>query len=220
MKAKIAGGLVILVIIGLVVLALTVLVKRALQIQLPVNTSKQEIILPASPETTKESTQSALVEPVQEFKQRITKKPFGIYITPSNSPVSPERFTGYHTGADAEFDDVAGEVPVQAITDGQVLYSNWASGYGGVMSIRHHIGTETVTAIYGHLKPESMLAVGIEVKKGQQIGILGQGYSQETGGERKHLHFGIHQGAEVNLHGYVATKAELTGWEDPPTLFN
>ncbi|MDP2874527.1 MAG: M23 family metallopeptidase [bacterium] len=217
MQAKIAGGL---LIIGLVVLALTVLVKRVPQTQLPVNAPKQETALPASPENIKESTPSALVEPVSEFKQRITKKPFGIYITPNNSPVNPERFTGYHTAVDVEFDDVAGEVPVRAIADGKVLYSNLGSGYGGVMSVRHQIGTETITAVYGHLKPDSMLTVGTEVKKGQQLGILGQGYSDETDGERKHLHFGIHKGAEVNLHGYVATKEELVGWEDPQEVLN
>lgn len=217
MKMRVIGGLFIIIF---VILALVPLIKRAPQPQLPTNTLKPETTPPVAPENIQESTPSALVEPVQDFKQRITKKPFGIHITPNNSPASPERFTGYHTGADAELGDVAGEVPVQAIADGKVLYSNLGSGYGGVMSVRHQIGTETITAIYGHLKPESMLAVGTQVTKGQQIGILGQGYSHETDGERKHLHFGIHKGAEVNLHGYVATKEELAGWEDPQKIFN
>lgn len=215
MGTKIAGGL---LLISLITLALMTLTKSPPP--LPTNTTEQGKTPTTAPENKQESLPSLLVEPVNEFKQRITKKPFGIYITPNNSPVNPERFSGYHTAVDVEFDDVAGEVPVLAVADGKVLYSNLGSGYGGVMSVRHQIGTETITAIYGHLKPDSILAVGTQVTKGQQIGILGQGYSHETDGERKHLHFGIHKGAEVNLHGYVATKAELTSWEDPLTLFN
>ena len=30
--------------------------------------------------------------PVDNFFQRLTKKPFGIYVTPKNSPVKPEKF--------------------------------------------------------------------------------------------------------------------------------
>lgn len=47
-----------------------------------------------------------IVLPIAEFEKRITKKPFGIYITPQNSPVQPERFTGYHTGVDVEYEDI------------------------------------------------------------------------------------------------------------------
>jgi hypothetical protein len=36
-------------------------------------------------------------------KAGLQKKPFGIYITPENSPVQPENFTGYHTGIDVEY---------------------------------------------------------------------------------------------------------------------
>jgi len=47
-----------------------------------------------------------LVLPVNQFFARITKKPFGVYITPETSPVQPEKFTGYHTGVDVEFVDL------------------------------------------------------------------------------------------------------------------
>ena len=39
-------------------------------------------------------------EPIGQTEERITKKPFGIKISPENSPISPERFSGYHTGID------------------------------------------------------------------------------------------------------------------------
>lgn len=40
--------------------------------------------------------------PLTDAAARITKKPFGIFITPQNSPVQPERFSGFHTGTDFE----------------------------------------------------------------------------------------------------------------------
>ena len=36
--------------------------------------------------------------PISNPLERIIKKPFGIKINPANSPVQPERFSGYHTG--------------------------------------------------------------------------------------------------------------------------
>src|SRR3989344_7022766 len=48
-----------------------------------------------------------IIEPIAEFSQRITKKPFGIYITPETSPVHPDKFDGFHTGVDIEYEDIA-----------------------------------------------------------------------------------------------------------------
>jgi len=39
--------------------------------------------------------------------------------------------------------------------------------------------------------------------------------TKETDEERKHLHFGIHEGESVNLLGYVQNTNELSGWLDP-----
>lgn len=69
------------------------------------------------------SNQLKVAFPIADFEGRITKKPFGIYITPQNSPVQPERFSGYHTGDDAEYGDVAADVPVYAVYDGQIVLS-------------------------------------------------------------------------------------------------
>ena len=169
---------------------------------------KTEIVVP-----TQGVVRSEWGEPVAEFRQRITKKFFGMYITPKNSPVLPERFTGYHTGVDVEYQEVASEVPVSAIADGIAVTSEYASGYGGVIVIKHG----EIYAIYGHLRPVSMVKVGTVVKEGEQIGVLGTGYSWETDGERRHLHLGI---SKTNtIKGYVATKAELAkNWLDPLTL--
>lgn len=153
--------------------------------------------------------------PVDNFFQRLTKKPFGIYITPKNSPVQPEKFTGFHTGVDIEYSDVDGQVKVSSIANGEVIYSAWVSGYGGFIAIQH----TTFISVYGHLNPTSLLKTGTIVKKGQNIGTLGDAYSQQTDGERKHLHFGIVKGHKLDLRGYVQDQSELSLWTDPVTLF-
>ena len=167
---------------------------------------------PANEYAPSSSPAPELVEPVALFSQRITKKPFGIHITPATSLVQPERFSGYHTGVDIEYADINGDVPVYAITDGTVLLSRQASGYGGVVAIRHQVNGESVVAIYGHLDPAVLPATGDTVTKGEQIGILGEGNSPETDGERKHLHFAIHKDTQPDIRGYVSSQAELEQW--------
>lgn len=154
-------------------------------------------------------------EPIAEFEKRITKKPFGIYITPQNSPVQPEKFQGYHTGSDVEYEDVDSGVEVFAIENGRVILSRWVSGYGGVVAISHNIENENVVSLYGHLDPESLMSINSEANKGDIIGILGEGGTNETDYERKHLHLGIIKGSAINLKGYVQSEEELNGWYDP-----
>lgn len=173
----------------------------------PTNTNIAETTLTAS-----------VVIPIVDFFNRITKKPFGIYITPKTSPVQPEKFTGYHTGADAEAtaDEKDIDIPIYAVTDGTLVFAGHVNGYGGVILIRHKVGTETVTALYGHLRISSFTKKnGASVKRGDKIAVLGTGFSSETDGERKHLHFGIIKGSTINYKGYVSTKSALSAWEDP-----
>lgn len=170
--------------------------------------------------TSVEEKEIEIILPIKEFKERITKKPFGIFITPENSPVQPERFSGFHTGVDVEYDDINSDVPVFAVEDGVVEFSNWVSGYGGVMAIRYLIDGKRYLAIYGHLNPDKLIAKDESVSKGEQISILGKEYSRETDGERKHLHFGLYTGNDVNLKGYVATKDQLSAWVDPEIIFS
>ncbi len=161
---------------------------------------------------------ATVVVPIADFFTRITKKPFGIYITPKTSPVQPEKFTGYHAGADAETTSAETkiDIPIMAIADGTVVFAGHVNGYGGVILIRHNIGSETVTALYGHLRISSFTKkVGNAVKPGEKIAVLGTGFSSETDGERKHLHFGIIKGDAINYKGYVPTKSGLSAWEDP-----
>jgi murein DD-endopeptidase MepM/ murein hydrolase activator NlpD len=156
-----------------------------------------------------------LAYPIAEFKKRLTKKFFGTYVTPQNSPIYPEKFTGFHTGVDVEYGDITTDVPVYSIADGEVIYSGYVSGYGGFIAIQYpqYIG------IYGHLKPSSLIVNKSIVKKGDKIAVLGQAYSTETDGERRHLHFAILKGTKLDFRGYVQNQSELSLWIDPLTLY-
>lgn len=162
-------------------------------------------------------SQTELLKPIADFDTRITKKSFGTYITPKNSPVSPEKFSGYHTGVDVEYEDVVGDVPVVAITSGEVVTSKLATGYGGVVVIRHLINDQQIYAIYGHLRPDSLPEIDTKVSRGDTIGYLGTGYSSETDGERRHLHFGISK--TNSLLGYTNHQSDLNNWLDPLSLY-
>ncbi len=164
-----------------------------------------------------------LEEPVAGFKERITKKPFGIYITPETSPVQPDKFTGYHVGVDAEFTDTQEDVPVVAVADGIILVRAYAPGYGGVVVVRHILNGVPVLALYGHLDPASFLPSAIsQVTAGSQIGILGDDHSEETDGTRKHLHFSLQldrDDEKIDFRGYVKTEEELSNWLNPLDLY-
>jgi murein DD-endopeptidase MepM/ murein hydrolase activator NlpD len=147
----------------------------------------------------------------------VTKKPFGIFITPEDSPVSPEKFTGYHTGTDFELFDDEETIDVTAICDGNVLYKKWVKGYGGVLIQNCMIDEEDVTVLYGHLALSS-LTNNDHLLRGEKIGTLGKGFTEETDGERPHLHLAVHRGPEIELKGYVDTEEKLTNWIDARTI--
>jgi murein DD-endopeptidase MepM/ murein hydrolase activator NlpD len=161
------------------------------------------------------------VAPLDRAGERITKKTFGQFITPQNSPVQPEKFRGFHTGTDFEIfpEELSADVPVRAICDGKIVVKKTATGYGGVLVESCELNGSPITVIYGHLKLASIQKnAGESLMQGEEIGILGKAFSAETSGERKHLHLGIHKGAGVNILGYVQSKAELSGWLDACSL--
>lgn len=166
-------------------------------------------------------SQTELYYPIENFKEGITLKPFGIYITPRSSPVRPERFTGYHTGADVEVPEAQQDedVWVYAVADGTVELSRSVSGYGGVLIISFAIAEESYSALYGHLRAPLNLKVGDKVVADQALAVLGEGFSVETDGERKHLHFALQKDGGLDLRGYVQTKEELDKWADPLEFF-
>jgi len=189
----------------------------------PEQTSPAEIPQIEQTPADKDETMISLsfIEPLDNTKNRVTKKPFGIYITPQNSPTQPERFFGYHTGADFEtFENEKDiDVAVRAICDGILLQKRTASGYGGIAVQECQFEGIPITVVYGHLRLSSIgLEIGGRLKKNDFIGYLGQGDTKETDGERKHLHLGIHKGNAVDIKGYVAREKELESWVDPITL--
>ena len=62
-----------------------------------------------------------LAFPLSNAPSRMTKIFYGTYVTPTSSPVMPERFTGYHTGVDLEttLAEANSDVPVSSICDGR-----------------------------------------------------------------------------------------------------
>jgi len=78
------------------------------------------------------------------------------------------------------------------------------------------VSGQQATVVYGHLRISSVsAAMGDSVHAGDMIGLLGKGYSDETDGERKHLHLSIHKGRAVNIRGYMNSKESLADWIDP-----
>ncbi|MCF7845860.1 MAG: M23 family metallopeptidase [Candidatus Peribacteraceae bacterium] len=174
-----------------------------------------------SPEA-KEDISSELYYPIDNFTAGITKKPFGVYITPETSPVQPERFTGYHTGVDIETTPEQQDEPVQiySISDGTIELNRFVNGYGGVLILSFKLNGQSYSALYGHLKTPTDISVGDEVSVGQTLTVLGTGFSNETDGERKHLHFSLRPGIDLTLNGYVQKRSELSAWIDPQEFFS
>ena len=162
-------------------------------------------------------SQKLIFEPIENALARITKKPFGIKISPEDSPVLPEKFSGYHTGVDFETfaDEQTADIPIFAICAGKLVLKKYASGYGGVAAQSCQIENQDVMVVYGHLQLSSISAkISQAINVGSQIGVLGTGYSTQTDNERKHLHLGIHKGKNIFLLGYVQSQRELDGWFD------
>lgn len=223
MLKKIAGSIIcILLLYGLY----TYQLKREENIQSKPVTLTETTPTP-SPTKTEEPTPTPTTNiewqfPISEAKIRVTKKPFGIYITKENSPVSPERFYGYHTGVDFEAaaEEQNTEVYITAVCSGKILQKKWVSGYGGVVIQGCQLEGQNVTVLYGHLNIDSVknnppAGGSYELKAGNIIGVLGKGYTKETDFERKHLHLSIHKGENISLLGYVQNKEQLSNWLDP-----
>ncbi len=159
---------------------------------------------------------SSFVAPIDRAQERITKKPFRLYVTTQDSPVSPERFSGYHTGTDFEaFEHEQGvDVPVYAICGGELLQAHTASGYGGVAVQACEYEGQPVRVVYGHIDIGSITKeVRSYIAPGEQFAVLGE-QGVATDKERKHLHLGIRKGTRVNLAGYVQNERDLGEWMD------
>ncbi|MFW5884788.1 MAG: peptidoglycan DD-metalloendopeptidase family protein [Patescibacteria group bacterium] len=186
------------------------------------NSDKEKKHLAPRSDNLKPEEGEFLALPLEKPKERVTKKDFGIYITPQNSPVEGERFRGYHTGVDWEVfpEEIDLEVPVEAICTGDLFVKKFVSGYGGVAVQKCDLEKRPVSVIYGHLDISSVSKnLGEELKAGEELGNLGGHKSSETDGERKHLHLGIYRGSNFSYRGYVDSEEELSDWIDPCSYY-
>jgi hypothetical protein len=120
----------LIIIVGL--LLVTIWYKNSQSSKTTTDTQKKtQINTPISPTKT-----SLIAEPIDNAKARITKKPFGIYITPVNSSVQPERFSGYHTGTDFEVtnQELMQNIAIFAVCDGTILIRRWFLDMEGLSS--------------------------------------------------------------------------------------
>lgn len=162
--------------------------------------------------------------PMDDAGKRPLLLTFGLYVTPdpAQNPIDPpERFTGYHTALDFEVlpEEQDADVPVYAACDGEVLAATTADGYGGVIVHRCLLDGKDVTVLYGHVDPASMtVKPGDAARKGERIALLAPAHSEGSDGTRKHLHFGIHRGREIEYLGYVQTEPELEAFADPAAV--
>ncbi len=212
------SGLKILICLFFVLLALLLI---CLYFSKEKNNSEESFVEESSEIEKRETNQTEeiteeefLKSPLENSEKRITKKPFGIYITPENSPVQPEKFSGYHTGTDFEIlnDESSKEVPVFAICNGKILEKKIVSGYGGVIVQEGTINSQQVTVLYSHILYDTNVSVGDFFSAGVQIGVLADDKSEYSGGERKHLHVGVHKGGEIDYRGYVENQEDLSDW--------
>jgi hypothetical protein len=114
---------------------------------------------------------------------------FGVWIENWNGSGA----SGYHLGQDAV---APAATEIHSMAAGTVKYASTAGGYGSVVIIEHHLGTDTVTAVYGHLSGRRGLevSVGEAVSMGTLVGTSADD-DEDGGGWAPHLHFGIRQGA-------------------------
>lgn len=159
--------------------------------------------------------------PIQGYEGREKYKTFNQYWSKESykgkEALFPNQFTGYHVADDLEIrqGEENQKVPVYAVADGKISFVGQVTGYGGLILL--DIKDDSHIALYGHVKLNSLKAkAGDSVKAGQEIAVLGDGFSNETGGERKHLHFGMYNGKGIYYRGYETSESTVRSkWVNP-----
>lgn len=205
----------LLFVIGIVVIILIQIVTYFF----PVISGKTTIASPSQPGDNKSNNYF----PLTDYFSRISVKKFGQLVKSSDQfPVTCGRpFSGFHNADDLEVTDTElnSSTPVHAVAKGKILQANRVAGYGGLLVQSAVLNSDPYTIYYGHLDPDSFTKkVGNTVSAGEVIGNLGQGCSDQTDGERKHLHFAVRMGAGVDVRGYVPSVNILSYWVNPGEL--
>lgn len=166
--------------------------------------------------------------PTDQYSKRLSKNPYGTFY-PSSSPhtldsdVCPGaiKYSGYHTGDDLEtfVDEKNSAVSVHSIYNGTVLKAQNVSGYGGIIVILYNINGQDYTAYFGHIDlSTAQVKSGSYVNTGDKLAELAAACSGANDNVRKHLHFAIHRGSQIDYKGYVTTKSALGAWVDPKSF--
>jgi len=103
---------------------------------------------------------------------------------------------GPRDGAEHQGIDRAGPIgtPIYAFTDGRVVAAGPAMGFGNWIILDHEIDGKVYSTVYGHMFDDGLLvAVGDQVRAGQQIGKVGNA----GGSTGPHLHFEIWDGGRL-----------------------
>lgn len=205
-----------LLLLGLFLFAAVLTYFYFTQTQLQKQTELDPKIKPAEQES---QEQNRLYYPISRYRERLTFRWFGKFVSSTEkAPGCGASFSGYHNADDLEvFDNEAeANIPVYSAVAGKVERLENANGYGGLVVISAEINGQFVTMNYGHINLASAkVKVGDQVAAGQELAFLGRGCSAETGGERKHLHFAIHKGPEVDIRGYLSKNGDLISWINP-----
>lgn len=114
-----------------------------------------------------------------------------------------------HLGVD--YTKAGSNVPVCAIADGIVVYSNKTTYNGNTVTIKHSINGKTFYSFYAHMKDGTRVAKNKTVKAGEKIGVMGNtGNSTAT-----HLHLGIYTGPlKGDQFGYNKVNNKNTKFND------
>jgi murein DD-endopeptidase MepM/ murein hydrolase activator NlpD len=106
--------------------------------------------------------------------------------------------------------------PVYSIGDGVVTWAyDVRQGWGNVVIIRYAYRDPAsgqvrfIDALYGHLR-EMLVKVGQIVKRGQQVGTIGN----NRGMYAAHLHFEIRHNLYIGMHRESVAR-DMTNWADP-----
>ena len=117
-------------------------------------------------------------------------------------------------GGDTDMGD-----PIYSIGDGIVMFSyDCQGGWGNVVIVRHAYRDPQTGQVrfcdsqYGHLL-QRMVKVGVQVKRGQQIGTLGS----NRGMYAAHLHFEIRHNLSIGMQRESVPRT-MDNWADPRTF--
>jgi murein DD-endopeptidase MepM/ murein hydrolase activator NlpD len=137
-----------------------------------------------------------------------TRASFGAHVTAANSPFR----NSWHLAEDVW---LPGGTEVRAIADGVVRYSAFSPTWtdargathwnlGNVIVVEHELeppekGTAQVCSFYVHLASDRRVQAGARVQRGDVLGRIGRGESEENGRYPAHLHFGIHLGPYLQV---------------------